>query len=159
MESIIAISVITIGVVAMLSLVSRSLSLNRVIADRYIASNLAAEGLEIVKNFLSNNLLAGDDWNSGFPTTQTEYEVDYENAALLSASDRFLRFDGTTYQYGRGAQTTYKRRIIVEPLGSPIEEMRVNSIVTWTSRGGASFSVNVEDHFFNWRCPAGEPGC
>lgn len=152
-ESIIAISVITIGVVAMLSLISRSLSLNRVVTDRYVAANLAAEGIELTKNLISHNLLTGEAWNKGFSTSQGEYEIDYRGVALQPWSDRFLKFDGTTYQYADGNLTTYKRRIVVEPIGSPIDEMRVNAIVSWTSRGNANFSVNLEDHFFNWRQP------
>ena len=54
-EAIIAITIAVVGLLGIFSLLSRSLSLNRVVADRFVASYLVAESIEIVKNLVDNN--------------------------------------------------------------------------------------------------------
>ena len=51
-EAMVAMSVIVIGLLGVFALSSNSISLNRVAADRYIAVNLANEGIELVKNLI-----------------------------------------------------------------------------------------------------------
>ena len=46
-EAMVAISIVTVGLLGIFSVLSRSLSLNRTVADNYVAANLAAEGIEI----------------------------------------------------------------------------------------------------------------
>lgn len=157
-ESIIAISVATVGLLALFMLLTRSLALQRVVAERYIAANLAAEGIELARNLVSNNFLRGVAWNTGLPASRGEYEMDYNDVGLAPRGDRPLRFDGTFYGYDAGSETPFFRTITIDPIGSPIEEIGVRSVVRWSSRGAQS-SVDVEDHLFNWRCTPGIPGC
>ncbi|MBI2075116.1 MAG: hypothetical protein HYT82_00415 [Candidatus Harrisonbacteria bacterium] len=158
-ESIIAISIATVGLLALFSLLTRSLGLQRVVAERYIAAALAGEGIELVKNLVSTNFVRGAAWNDGLPTSAGEYEMDYNDVALTPRGSRPLRFDGAMYGYDAGNPTAFYRTITVTPVGSPIEEIGVRSNVSWTSRGGLTGTVDVEDHFFNWRCTPGIPGC
>jgi hypothetical protein len=149
MESLIAITIATVGLLGMFSLLSRSLSLTRVIADRYAAANLAGEGIEIVKNLIDNNILAARPWNQGLGTGS--YEVEYDSG-LLPYSGRKLFFNPTSGFYSHdtsGRETNFRREVRLERIGS--DEIRVNSIVKWTSRGGGEFSIDLEDHFFNWQ--------
>lgn len=157
-ESIIAISIATVGLLALFTLLTRSLGLQRVVAERYIASHLAAEGVELVRNLVSTNFLRGVAWNAGLPASRGEYEMDYNDAGPTPRADRSLRFDGAFYSYDAGAETPFFRIIYLDPIGSPIEEIGVRSVVRYTSRGAQS-SVDVEDRFFNWRCVSGIPGC
>ncbi len=148
-EAMIAISVVTVGLVSVLTLLSRSISINRVVADQYTAANLAAEGIEIVKNITDSNVIQGRPWNEGI--SSGSYEVDYSSSALALNQNRYLLFDSASgaFGYGAGASTKYRREIIIGNIGA--DETQINSVVNWTTRGGGSFSVNVEDHFFNWR--------
>ena len=157
-EAVIAISIATVGLLALFTLLTRSLGLQRVVAERYIGANLAAEGVELIHNLVSTNFLRGVAWNAGIPSSRGEYEMDYNDGALVPRSDRPLKYDGTFYSYDAGAETPFYRVITVEPVGSPIEEIAVRSIVRWNTRGIAS-SVDVESHIFNWRCTPGIPGC
>lgn len=157
-ESVIAVSIATVGILGLFTLLARSLGLQRVVAERYIAANLAAEGVELVHHLVSTNFVRGAAWNAGLPASRGEYEMDYNDEGLVPRADRALRFDGTFYSYDAGSETPFFRTITVEPLGSPIEEISVRSVVRWTSRGMQS-SVDVEDHLFNWRCTPGVPGC
>ena len=149
MEVMVAISLLTIGFLAVLSLVSNSLSLNRVVSDQFTANYLAMEGIEIVKNLIDANYLNSNPWNQGF--NNSNYEVDYQSIGPGTDLSRYLSFDSTSgfYDYNGGVQTPFKRTIVVGLNAS--DEIKVNSIVKWTGRGGGEFEVNLEDKFFNWR--------
>ena len=44
----------------MLSLLSNSIALNRVVNDQFIANYLAMEGIEVVKNIVDGNIIQGN---------------------------------------------------------------------------------------------------
>ena len=165
-ESIVAISIITVGLLGTFNLLSRSLSLNRMVSDRYIAANLGAEGIETVKNLIDNNLIQNQVWNNGI--NNGIYEILYSDTTLsrqitanaddcapdyIKQNANFLTFNGGTNLYGYEPPptlTTYKRAVCIKNLPTG-EEIQVKSIVVWACRVGGNFNVNLEDHFFNWR--------
>src|SRR3989338_4130432 len=63
-ESMIAITIVVVGILAVFTLLSESQSLNRVVADRYIGTYLASEGLELIKNLIDKNYIQQLPWNS-----------------------------------------------------------------------------------------------
>lgn len=147
LESLVAITIVVVGLLGLFSMLTRSVSLTRVIADRHVASNLAAEGIEVVKNIIDGNVLKHKPWNSG--VDDGTYEVIYASQSLAPYLGRNFLYDAATglYGYGAGTPTNFVRRIEIQRVGS--EEIKVNSIVSWLTRGGASFDINVEDHFLN----------
>ena len=148
-EAVVAISALIVGFIGIFTLLSASLHNNRIISDNSIAVYLAAEGVEVTKNILDRNAIAGAPWLSGF--SAGDYEVDYASAALSPYADRNLFFDAGTnvYDYNSGnTATTFKRRIRITFFGG--DEIGVNSIVSWTT-GRTQSSLNLEDHFLNWR--------
>jgi len=147
-ESMIGISIAVVGILGILSLISRSVSLNRVVGDQFTGAYLAAEGIEIVKNLIGANIINRRPWNSGF--MDGDFEADYLSMFLDSGRNRRLLFDSTSrlYSYQTGSPTNFIRTIKIELIGSG--EIKVNSVVRWTSRGGGEFEANLENHFFNW---------
>ena len=133
-----------------LTLLGRSLGLNRVVADNYVSMYLASEGVEVVKNILDDNVIHGRGWNEGF--ADGAYEVDFASEALarIQSSPRTLSFDaGNHYGYGAGIATSFRRVIGIRLVGS--DQIVVISTVSWETRGGGAFDIALEDHFFNWR--------
>lgn len=153
-EVMVALSIILIGILAVFGLLSNSLSLNRVVADRYVGTYLAAEGIELVKNLIDKNAINNQPWNAGL--NPGSYEMDYNDAALTPAPavPTALLYDPVTGFYGyppmSGNSTAFKRTIIIEWLGDG-QEIKVTSRVNWTTRGGGNFTVDLEDRFYNWR--------
>ncbi len=148
-EAIVAVSVLLAAFLGIFALLSSSLHNNRIAADSSTATYLAAEGIEVVKNILDHNVIVGDPWNNGFASG--DFEVDYASADLSPYVGRNLSFNPTTnvYDYeAGGALTAFTRRIRITFFGG--DEIGVNSIVSWTT-GQAQSSVNLEDHFLNWR--------
>lgn len=149
LESLIAITVVTVALLGIFSLLSRSLGLTRVIADRYVAANLAAEGIELIKNIIDTNSIAGLQWNRGL--SNGNYEMTYRSDLEPAVGRRlFFNAGAGVYDYSPdGVPTTFERKIKLQSISS--DEIRVNSIVNWVTRGGGTFDINLEDHFFNWR--------
>ncbi|MFH1759098.1 MAG: hypothetical protein ABH822_00875 [Patescibacteria group bacterium] len=149
-ESVVAMTIVVVGLLGIFSLLSQSLSLNRVVGDRYVGTYLAAEGIEVAKNIIDNNIVNSRPWNAGF--SNGSFEVDFDSLSLESNLNRYIKLDSPNGRYGYrdGADTRFKRTIKIELLGSG-EEIKVNSVVKWLSRGEADFKVDLEDHFFNWR--------
>lgn len=148
-ESLIAITIATVGILGMFNLLSRSLSLTRVISDRYVAANLGQEGVEVVKNLIDTNILQNKPWNQGLATGFYEVESD---SGLTADLGRNLYFNLTAGLYGydkNGRETQFKRQVRVERIGA--EEIKVEAIMKWTTRGGANFEAIFEDHFLNWQ--------
>lgn len=149
-EALVAITIVVVGLLGIFSLLSRSLSLNRVVADRFVAAYLAAEGIELVKNIIDNNILAGRPWNAGL--SPGEYEADFHDDALQSNQQRALKFDSATGAYGYREPTPSLIRRVISTVVSPDgNQITVGSRVNWTTRGGGKFNINLEEHLFNWR--------
>ena len=164
-EALVAITIAVVGLLGIFELLSRSLSLNKVVSDQYAASNLATEGIEVVKNLIDNNMLQALPWNNGI--SNGIYEIVYNDAVLsrqisadpsncnagyIRQNSSPLTFERTSGLYGYGFPeiTNYKRAVCVETLSGG-NELKINSLAVWTTRGGATFDINLEDHFFNWR--------
>ena len=153
-ESMVALCVLTMGFLGVMGLLARSLSVSRVAADEYVGANLASEGIEIVKNLIDAHTIQELPWSGGFEhgkDYELDYRTDWDSAPLPAYGDNFLNYDSETHLYGyaTGQPSRFKRRItIVRPSA---DEVVARSVVTWITRGGAEFSVDVEDHFYNWR--------
>ncbi len=150
-EALVAMSLIVVGLLGVFTLLSRSLSLNRVIANQYAGVMLASEGIELAKNLLDHNVLLGNvAWNSGI--ADGEYESDYNDLTLSVYADRFLDFDSGSgvYSYDAGPATNFKRKITIKNDANG-QSVQVITYVNWITRGGGESSIQLEDTFFNWR--------
>jgi len=154
-EMLVALGILTVGFLGVMTLLSRALGLNRVVADNYAATYLAIEGIEVTKNILDSNIIAGSGWatNGGFQ--DGDFEVQYDSRELISpATGAPLSFDPDSRLYGyelpggNPVATPFVRTVHIT---LKTNEVVVNSKVDWTSRGGGTFNVNLEDHFYNWR--------
>lgn len=158
-EAIVASGLLIVGLISIAGLMSRALSLNRVVSDQFIANYLAVEGIEIVKNLIEADILDGGAWNDSINSNGC-YEVDYESTNFWttcssSESQTPLSFDNLTglYSYDSGGSQTptpFRRSILID-IDNSGERIRVNSVVKWISRGNVEFSVDLEDYFFNYR--------
>src|SRR3989344_4010636 len=107
-ELMIAMSVMSIGLLGILAVLSQSLGLNRVAADQYVAANLAAEGIEVVKNIADSNILKDRPWNRGL---NGKGGVEHNSDALnRDWANQNLKFDSATgfYNYSAGAATNFE---------------------------------------------------
>ena len=147
-ETIVAVGVITVGLVSALTLITNSLFYVSNIGDRLVAANLAAEGLEVARNIRDNNWIQSLSWNNGL--ANGDYQASYNSIALSPYTGNPLLLDSGSgfYNYSSGVNTIYVRKLSIANISS--YEIRVISTVTWQRRG-VTYSDSVESHFFNWK--------
>ena len=146
-EVMLAISLLTIGFLGILKLSSNAIGLNRVVSDQFSANYLAMEGIEVIKNIIDANAINAKPWGEGL--NSGNYEISYNSLGLEYDQQRYIKFDENIarYNYQNGIETPFVRIIYINNLSS--DEVKVNSIVSWTGRGGSKFDINLENHFFN----------
>lgn len=157
-ESIVAMSVLIIGFLAVLTLLNQSYGLNRSVADNLTATYLASEGVEMVKNIIDTNAKNGTTWNDVGVTLPGDYILAPDGRSLV-AGNPALYYDTTanTYTYDSFGtrRSPFSRWIHVEFPGP--DELMVDVTVSWTGRGGVNEKTVLEDHFLNWRLPPVAP--
>ena len=85
MEVIVAFGIMIMGIVSILILTSYNLTAADYGEKRLIASNLAREALEVIRNVRDSNWLAGNDWDGGLPVNQSV--SDYRQIVKFTETD------------------------------------------------------------------------
>jgi prepilin-type N-terminal cleavage/methylation domain-containing protein len=162
LETLIAISILTIGAVSVFTVISNTLSVNKVNTSRLTAAYLAQEGLEIVRNIRDGNWLEGrtvaTDWNEGLTNCSSGCIVDYtytsqEDPLLVSFNNQKLNIDSNGfYSYSPGTETNFTRKITItkETINENEDILNVQALVTWTV-GSNSYSLSAQEKLYNWR--------
>ncbi|MBZ9572491.1 prepilin-type N-terminal cleavage/methylation domain-containing protein [Patescibacteria group bacterium] len=146
LEVVVAIFIITVGIVGALALISQTISSARISSQRLIAAYLAQEGIEIVRSIRDTNWLEGVVWNSGLGAGS--WEADYTTQDLNDDYDGdFLNIDTNNglYGYSSGTQTKFKRRIIISPEAADI--LKVTAEVFWEDK----LLITVQEKLYDWR--------
>ncbi len=155
-EVIVAIFVITVGVLAAYNIIQQIMIYNHQAEDRLTAAYLAKEGIEIVRNIRDKNWLQGDGWDDGLiPSTGANCntgngcfcEADYSDLTLFSycggASPNFLNIEsGNFYGYNSGSQTKFTRKIEINSTG---DLLQVVVVVGWEGK-----SVTAQENLYDW---------
>lgn len=147
-EVIIAIFVITIGIVAVVNLVSSAIGSVAISESQVIATNLCQEGLEVVRNIRDSNWKIGESWNNGL--SSGDYRIEYNSNNLLSISGNpALKLDSNGYyQYSNGSDTLFHRKITINNIND--HELDAISEISWSQRG-KSFDVTAKIKLYDWR--------
>lgn len=171
-EAVVAITALTIAFAGILALINRSFALNQVITDQNIATYLAVEGIEVVRNLTDGNIIQSRDFNDNF--NSGSFEVSY--LTVLEADDTFadldnkdpglylggigqesntpLKFDSYDgYNYDAVSPTNRETRFIrtikiMPPVGPGTDNIHVQSIVKWITKGSQSSEVMMEAYIF-----------
>ncbi|MCD6500497.1 prepilin-type N-terminal cleavage/methylation domain-containing protein [bacterium] len=144
-EVLTAISVMTIGILGIYALVPRVISISGINTDRFIASQLAREGIEIVRNIRDGNALEGVAFDEGL--SDGNWRVQYDKDFLLAPADEPLKMDANGfYNYDSGSPTKFKRKVILSHLGA--DSLKVKVEVSWPGSGSP---LVVEENLHNWR--------
>ena len=156
-EAIVALSVLTIGYLAILALLNKYLAQSTLISDQNIAIYLASEGLEVTRNLIDANKIQGLPFNDNFPIGS--YEISFDTQLDASnpgdyigppgtLSDIPLLFDVASgrYNYSIGAPTRFYRTIQISQPN--VNQLHAIAIVNWENKGGGNSEVKLEESFF-----------
>jgi len=160
-EVLIAISILTTGILSGFILVTKVLYNTAVIQDRLTASFLAQEGIELTRQIRDSNFLKIMDgesveWKDRLGDDSYTIESKAESGQPITLASvapgeesNFLLYDNDTriYNYTTGEPTTFNREIKITTIND--DEILVESIMKWKTKN-IDFSLTVEDHLFNW---------
>lgn len=151
LEMMIAIVVITVGVIAIMSLIHRAALGSQLASSRVAAAYLAQEGLEIVRNIRDSNWLAQREnsevvWDQNLQSGN--WEAEFSGLTLTPFQNRNLKIDGGFYNYSSGQDTKFKRKITVAKPSSNVLEVSVE--ISWQERGN-SYSTSFYENLYDWK--------
>ncbi len=172
-ETLVAVTILTIAIAAPLTLASQSLMAAYNSRDQVTAFHLAQEAVETVRAQRDHNILniiktgSTSDWLNGLDVEMIgdaakPFMVDSisttQNFILCSGSDEsscnYLKFDNNTGFYGHdiGDESRFKRFVrIIEVPDTSGEEMTVRAEVQWKAAlTGRTRSVLVEENIYKW---------
>lgn len=164
-ETLVAITFLTVAIVAPMSLVSQSLSTAYYARDQIAAFNLAQEGLESVRSIRDGNILSNalhntnTDLLNGIPIG-TPFVIDGRNNEIWgTCTDSPLKTDGTLYGYGTDpcatnelgwTATQFSRELRADFVPGSADEIRVSVTVSWRTATAQVRSFTIYENMYRW---------
>ena len=163
LEMIMAIFVITVGILGIMSLIQKAMVSTSISSSRLAAVYLAQEGIEIVRNTRDVNWLEvgilANSWDEGLTACggigfiadyNHSYGPDQIDPTFPCYAGQPLNIDSDGfYGYSSGIQTKFKRKIIVTTASDP-DIRNVSVEVSWQDRM-MPYSLSVQENLYNWR--------
>ena len=150
-EVLTAIFLIVAGLIGVLSIISQTISFTSLSSSKLVASYLAQEGIEIVRNVRDGNWLEQEGWKTGL--ADGDWQADYNDLALFNYNDNnFLKIDSSGfYSYDSGNNTKFKRKITIkqETDAENNEYLKVSVEVMW-KQIGKDHTVTAQEYLYNW---------
>jgi len=156
-EVVISIFIITIGLVGVLSLVNQNIKAQFINKNNLIASQLAQEGLELVRNIRDKNWLdPANPWTfdiianpDGNKIYTIEYDGDINEVTGIDDQAAELKITGGYYDHRSGDDSIF-RRIITTTNDFAASLTNVSCIVQWTDRTG-TYQYVADTILYDWR--------
>ena len=157
LEVVVAMMIITMGMVGVLSLVIQNVEAQYINKNVLMASGLAQEGLELVRNIRDLNCLTtGNTWNQGVVGDGT-YTIDYGGLASIKMAVNSIDEAGArlyvdsnglyTHTSGGNTPTNFYRLITVV---ANADYLDVKAAIRWKD-GTQNHNYTAETYLYNWR--------
>ena len=154
LEIVVAIFIITMGLVGVLSLITQNIQVEYINKNNLIASQLAQEGLELIRNIRDNNWLAGNDWDYGIEPDN--YIVDYigniSSVADIGEARLQQRDDvgeeGYYWHEASDPDSMFSRLITIAQASS--ELLNISCLIQWEDRG-QTYKYVADTILYDWR--------
>lgn len=151
-EMLISVAILLTAVVGPISLIGDAVHKLYFAKDKIIATNLAQEGIELVRQKRDDALLSGGPMGWSSSIVNGTYIADVWNGVTLCVSCDQKVYLGSSGYYrqavGMETPTQFSRTVVISSGTTPIEK-RITSRVTWNT-GGNSGVVTVSESIFKW---------
>lgn len=147
-ETLVAISLLTVGVAGSFSLMQKVTSFASISSSQLVASYLAQEGIETIRNIRDTNYLEGEAWDTGI-ATGFSYFFDYRSSTFPDYTcGSYLQYNGTNYICSSDASGKFQRKITID---RPVPDKMIISIeVSWSERG-IPHKILAQTELRDWR--------
>ncbi len=163
-EVLISLMIITVGMLAVLVLFSQNVHARAYTKNKLIASMLAQEGVELVRNIRDQNWKDAQPWNTGSGAGNADdilqdldFTVDYVNGVIdiggIANAQLYINSDGF-YEHTVTATSTPFYRLMVVSLhdldGGGDDAIKLTSTVRW-DQGNNTHDYVVTTMLFDWK--------
>ncbi len=166
-ETLVAVSIFTMSILGLMSVLASGISNTNYAKEKIIASYLAQEGIEYIRNMRDTEVLYGSGngnarWNK-FKSDLNSCNNDTDHACGLKKPLPFGIFqcsasivnekcnlymnDGGYDNISSGADSGFVRKIWLTTSGG--DEVKIYSEVEWT-QGSGNYSITFSENLFNW---------
>ncbi|MBI5470055.1 prepilin-type N-terminal cleavage/methylation domain-containing protein [Candidatus Kaiserbacteria bacterium] len=164
-ETLVAISLLTVAIVAPMSLTAQSLASAYYARDQITASYLAQEAIEAVRSVRDGNILLNSQgtqvdllsYNGNSLVSMSPFTIDTRNNAITLCPSNgcpALETDGNFYGYGGGASgwttTQFTRSVSAILVGSGTDEVKISVVITWRSGAFQERSFSIAEDLYRW---------
>lgn len=159
-ETLVAIAILLIAVVAPLSLTYQSLAASRVARNQITASFLAEEALEYARAVRDSNVVGGLSWLSGLSeclvaegciidTTASAISDEVASCDAGGCPPLLYNLETAIYGHDTGTPSPFTRTIHIEER-IPDQEAYISVLMSWPD-GLVTRSVLLDEYIFNWQ--------
>ena len=154
-ETIVAISILTIGILGISFLISSQIASIHFSENKLIAAYLAQEGIEIVRNIRDTNWLKGESWDSNLDTSGTpRFNFDWRSQKIPDddncSGKNYLKFNSFLYECSLDSPNKLQRKIQISHPGGNNDIMEIKIIVSWREKG-KTHKYSLTGRLYNWR--------
>lgn len=160
-ETLVAISIFTVSILALMSVLGQGISNTNYAKQKMIASYLAQEGIEYIRNMRDTKVLY--DGSSGWGNFRSQLNscnsgqgcsfdpiLPYEFNVCNDPHDCALYINNGGYDTNSsGVDSGFIRKIWMEKIGNGSNEVKIFSDVSWT-QGSGSYNISFSESLFNW---------
>lgn len=150
-EALVALALLTVGLIPAFIQATNALALSTSVRSSLTASNLAQEGVEVVRAVRDANWLAGQPFDTNLDSCDAGCTVQFDGDAPVVGTFVAvpLNLDPATglYQYGSGMSSGFKRTVFIT--AEAAHHLNVLVVVEWTERSGPK-KFELEYHLYNW---------
>lgn len=159
-EVIIALGILTFGLIAIASLLLQNMQVEVLNKNYLVASMLAQEGVELVRNVRDENWVQFNDWLEDIPVGT--FAIDYQGRSSVNSIPNSIEDAGTKlylngesfYSHDSTLRPTAFHRLItvtlIEDADEDKEYILLKSDVMWSGRFGERH-YTIDTVLFNWR--------
>ncbi len=162
-ETMVAIVILTVAIVAPMSLTMQSLSASYYARDQVIAFNLAQEAIETVRAIRDGNVLRislSSPDASCSPVTLlcgipigTPFVIDTRNNVITTCSGQcpLLQTNGELYGYEAGwDDSPYRRTVNVAYVPGTQDEIRIEVTISWDAGTSQPRTITIYENLYRW---------
>lgn len=142
-----AIFITSVSLVGILGLVSSSLEAASHSKMKLIASSLAQESIEVVRDMRKAEI----EWSNWYSLVVSgDYRVQYDSVSLISFSETPLNFDSNTglYQYDSGDSSPFSRKVSLTKVSA--NEVKIVVEMKWLEKSTWRY-LTIEDKLWDWK--------